>query len=78
MEQIPRHNPREFFRGVLELYKKQLDKLGFGFIGREVLVMNDQNTPLYLLLYASKHPKGEGFWEKARKGVLPMEFDFGS
>ena len=77
-KQIPRHNPREFFRGVLELYKKQLDKLGFGFAGREVLVANDQNTPLYLLLYASGHPKGKEFWDIAMKGVLPMEFDFES
>ena len=77
-KQIPRHNPRDFFRGVLEIYKKQLDKLGFRFVGREVLVRNDQNTPLYLLLYASKHPKGKEFWDEARRRVLPMEFDFGS
>jgi three-Cys-motif partner protein len=75
-KQIPRHNPREFFRRVLELYKKQLDALGFSFTGREVFIPNDQNTPLYLLLYASKHPKGKEFWDKAIKGVLPMEFDF--
>jgi three-Cys-motif partner protein len=77
-KQIPRHNPSEFFRGVLELYKKQLDQLGFSFVGRQVLVMNDQNTPLYLLLYASKHPKGKEFWDKAMRGVLPTEFDFGN
>ena len=76
-KRIPRHNPREFFRGVLELYKKQLDKLGFSFTGREVFIMNDQNTPLYLLLYASEHPRGKEFWDKVMKGVLPMEFDFG-
>jgi len=40
--------------------------------------MNGRGTPLYLLLYASKHPKGMEFWDKAMKGVLPMEFDFGS
>lgn len=77
-KQIPRHNPREFFRRVLELYKQQLDELGFSFTGREVFVMNDKHTPMYLLLYASKHPKGKEFWEKALKGVLPMEFNFAS
>jgi three-Cys-motif partner protein len=76
-KKIPRHNPRDFFRGVLEIYKKGLGKLGFKFIGQEVLIMNDQNTPLYLLLYASKHPKGKEFWDKSMKRVLPMEFDFG-
>ena len=77
-KQISRHDPREFFRLVLELYKKQLDGLGFSFIGREVFITNDQNTPLYLLLYASKHPKGKEFWDKAMKAVLPMEFEFGN
>lgn len=79
-KQVPRHNPRDFFRGVLEIYKEQLHSLGFkrDCIGREVLITNDSNTPLYLLLFASKHPKGKEFWDKAMKGVLPMEFDFGS
>lgn len=77
-KQLSRHNPREFFRNVLELYKKQLDKLGFSFVGREVRIKNDNNTPLYLLLYASKHPKGKEFWDKAMKGVLPMELDLGA
>ena len=61
---------------MLEIYKKQLDQLGFSFVGREVLIKSDTNTPLYLLLYASKHPRGKEFWDKAMKGVLPMELDF--
>lgn len=76
-KQLGRQNPREFFRGVLDLYKRQLDAIGFSFVGREVLIKNDNNTPLYLLLYASKHPKGKEFWNKAMKGVLPMELDLG-
>lgn len=79
-KRLPRHNARDFFRGVLDLYKEQLHKLGFKreCIGQEVLITNDSNTPLYLLLFASKDPKGKEFWTKAMKGVLPMEFDFGS
>ena len=76
-KQLPRHNPRDFFRGVLGLYKGQLDNLGFSYVGQEVLISTDQNSPLYLLLFASKHPKGKEFWDKAMKGVLPMELDFG-
>jgi three-Cys-motif partner protein len=76
-KQIPRHNAGQFFRRVLELYKNQLDALGFSFTGREVLVTNDQNAPLYLLLYASQHPRGKEFWDKARKGLPQKEFDFG-
>ena len=73
---LPRNDARSFFRGVLDLYKAQLDRLGFSFVGDEVLVRNDKNLPLYLLLYASKNPRGEDFWQKAMKGVLDPEFDF--
>jgi len=75
-KEIPRHNPGDFFRRVLEFYKKQLDNLGFNFVGREVLISTDNNTPLYLLLFASGHPKGKEFWDKALKGVMHKEFDF--
>lgn len=77
-KQLPRHNAKEFFRGVLDLYRQQLDKLGFKFTGREVLISNTQGTGLYLLLFASGHPRGQEFWEKAMKGVLDPELDFGS
>lgn len=76
-KQVPRHNAKEFFLGVLDLYKQQLDKLGFKFTGREVLISNQQGTGLYLLLFASRHPLGQTFWEKAMKGVLHPELDFG-
>ena len=74
---LPRHNAQEFFRGVLEIYKRQLKGLGFQFVGNEVLIRSDRkNLPLYLLLYASQHPRGEEFWKKAKKAVLQPEFDF--
>jgi three-Cys-motif partner protein len=76
-KQLPRHNASEFFRGVLDLYKQQLERLGFSFTGREVLFSNQSNTPLYLLLFASKHERGKEFWDKSLKGVLDPEFDFG-
>jgi three-Cys-motif partner protein len=75
---IPRHNARDFFRAVLDLYKQQLDGLGFGYIGREVLISNQQGSPLYLLLFASKHERGKDFWDKSLRGLPQQEFDFGS
>jgi three-Cys-motif partner protein len=72
---LPRHNAREFFVGVLDLYKKQLDRLGFSFIGREVLISNRQGVGLYLLLFASKHARGAEFWDKTRRAVLQPELD---
>jgi len=76
-KQLPRHNAKEFFVGVLDLYKRQLDRLGFSFTGRQVLVSNQQGTGLYLLLFASGHPRGNEFWEKSLKGVMHPELDFG-
>jgi hypothetical protein len=74
---MPRHNAKEFFVGVLDLYKQQLDRLGFKFTGREVLISNQQGTGLYLLLFASRHPRGAEFWNKSLKGVLDPELDLG-
>ena len=76
-KKLPRHNAKEFFVGVLDLYKQQLDRLGFKFTGREVLISNQQGTGLYLLLFASGHPKGAEFWSKSLKGVLEPELDLG-
>jgi three-Cys-motif partner protein len=66
-------SPRSFFLGVLDLYKQQLGSLGFVAGGREVLISNTNNTPLYLLLFASKSPRAQDFWDKSLKGVLPPE-----
>ena len=66
-------NPRDFFLGVLDLYKQQLAQLGFVAGGREVLIANTRNTPLYLLLFASKSSRAQDFWDKSLKGVLPPE-----
>jgi len=76
-KQLPRHNPGDFFRGVLDLYKKQLDNLGFSFVGREVLISTQKSMPLYFLLFASKHERGKEFWEKSLRGVLQPEFALG-
>jgi three-Cys-motif partner protein len=75
---LARHNAKEFFAGVLDLYKQQLESLGYKFTGREVLISNKQRTGLYLLLFASQHPRGKEFWEKSMRGVLDPELDFGT
>ena len=72
-KELPMENPRSFFLGVLDLYKQQLGSLGFIAGGREVLISNTNNTPLYLLLFASKSSRAQDFWDKSLKGVLPPE-----
>jgi three-Cys-motif partner protein len=74
---LPRHDAGAFFRGVLDIYKQQLEAIGYKFTGRRVLIANKKHTPLYLLLFASQHPKGAEFWDKAMKGVLDPELDLG-
>jgi three-Cys-motif partner protein len=69
-------NPRNFFLGVLERYKQQLARLGFVAGGREVLISNTKNIPLYLLLFASKSSRAQDFWDKSLKGVLHPELPF--
>lgn len=77
-KKLPQQNAKEFFKGVLDLYKQQLQALGFSYIGREVLIESRRGQGLYLLLYASGHPLGQEFWEKSLKGVLQPELDFGA
>jgi three-Cys-motif partner protein len=70
---LPRNHPRDFFLGVLDLYKERLVRMGYKAIGRDVLIKTERNLALYLLLFASKNPKGTEFWEKSRKAVEDPE-----
>lgn len=66
-----------FFIEFLKKYRRKLADLGFKFSDNQVLIRNDRNLPLYLLLFASGHPKGQDFWNKALSGSDPQrEFGF--
>ncbi len=55
---------------LLNLYKSNLEKLGYQVrrdldTGDSPLIRNAQRkAPLYRLLFASKHPLGNEFWER--------------
>lgn len=56
---------------LLNLYKRNLEKLGYQEVRRDVdtddspLIRNaERRAPLYRLLFASKHPLGSEFWKK--------------
>lgn len=58
-------------RQLMDLYKKKLHALGYAEVLRddetndEPLIRNaKRNSPLYRLLFASKHPLGHEFWQK--------------
>jgi len=65
-----RHLPEGLHFHLLDLYKSNLEKLGYQVhrdvdTGDSPLIRNAQRrAPLYRLLFASKHPLGNEFWEK--------------
>jgi three-Cys-motif partner protein len=54
-------------RELLDFYKQRLSDLGYQNkeIPSEQAFRNTKNRQVYTLIFASKHPLGEDFWEKA-------------
>jgi three-Cys-motif partner protein len=46
-------------------YLEQLRTLGYEHFGQE-RVSNDRGTEIYMLIFASRHPRGLDFWNKAK------------
>jgi three-Cys-motif partner protein len=73
----PWHNkPRKIgmHRELIDLYKDRLKSLGYQEVKQsdeiitEPLIRNTRrNAPLYRLIFASKHPLGDEFWQKITK-----------
>ena len=59
----------EVTRPMVEILQSQLASLGYvKFDFRpQIIVRNRKNVPLYYLVYASKNPRGEEFWNKISK-----------
>jgi three-Cys-motif partner protein len=61
---------RGLHRELIDLYKRRLKSLGYQEVAqpdemlKEPLIRNkERNSPLYRLIFASKHPLGEQFWK---------------
>ena len=53
-------------RELLVLYKEQLQTLGYRCMDTDLTIRNRRkNQRLYVLILASKHPRGDEFWKKA-------------
>ena len=71
------HNkPRKtgIHRELLDLYKDRLRSLGYQDVKQSDEIMSEplirntrRNAPLYRLIFASKHPLGDEFWQKITK-----------
>jgi three-Cys-motif partner protein len=64
--------PQTFFANYLELYRQKLAAVGLPYSKNHVTVNMSKRLPLYLLLYASGHPLGQEFWDKAVAGSDPQ------
>jgi three-Cys-motif partner protein len=58
-------------RELMDLYKDRLKSLGYQDVKQSDEIMSEplvrntkRNAPLYRLIFASKHPLGDEFWEK--------------
>jgi three-Cys-motif partner protein len=58
-------------RELIDFYKDRLNSLGYQEVKQSDEIMTEplirnkrRNTPLYRLIFASKHPLGEEFWQK--------------
>ncbi|MGB2989338.1 MAG: hypothetical protein WBC98_05220, partial [Candidatus Zixiibacteriota bacterium] len=58
------------WREIVEYYRKNLSSLDYQEVklGEEIGIRStDKKLPLYLLLFASKHPLGHKFWQEITK-----------
>jgi three-Cys-motif partner protein len=69
-------------RLILDRYMAQLRTLDYLDTKDREIVRNDQNTPLYYIIMASRHKLGEKFWQEVTKiapsGQRRMNFGFKS
>ena len=70
---LPTNSPANFCRELLKLYKVQLRKLHYEFVGDIQQVTTSGNVPLYYLFFASKHQLGGKFWNETLKRVNEPE-----
>lgn len=63
-------------RQLINTYRQQLEQFGYNIIidddtlGRHDIAMkNSKNAEVYSLIFASKHPLGDKFWQKVKKQI---------
>lgn len=59
----------EVVRPIVEIFGNQLGTLGYAKVElrSQIVVRNRKNVPLYYLVFASKNPLGQKFWDEIRK-----------
>jgi three-Cys-motif partner protein len=62
-----RLDSRKASRILLDYYEGRLKDIGYEYPNDEVWIPNTRQVKLYHLVFASKHPRGNDFWEKITK-----------
>jgi three-Cys-motif partner protein len=63
-EASPKEGHREGSRTLLNCYEAQLHGIGYEWVVDDVRITNTKHIGLYHLVFASKNPRGEDFWQK--------------
>lgn len=51
-------------RALLDHYEDRLRKLGYAHVNDHIRILNSRESPIYHLVFASKHPRGAEFFKK--------------
>lgn len=52
------------YGALLDLYQKQLEKLGYNYQNAEARTINTRDRTVYHIIFASRHPLGADFFQK--------------
>jgi three-Cys-motif partner protein len=52
------------YRKLLDLYERQLKKLGYRHVSDDARILNTKGSTIYHIVFASKHPRGKEFFDK--------------
>ncbi len=59
-----KQDPRRASRILLNYYESRLKDIGYDYPNDEIWIPNTRQVKLYHMVFASKHPRGNEFWQK--------------
>ena len=59
-----KQDPRRASRILLNYYEARLKEIGYAYANDEIWIPNTRQVKLYHMVFASKHPRGNEFWQK--------------
>ncbi len=72
-----KQDPRKASRVLLDYYESRLKDIGYEYPNDEVWIPNTKQVKLYHMVFASKHPRGNEFWQKIIKRSPKGQYKLG-